>query len=93
LGLQFSNGFFSFEWTPDIEGKYTLIATFQGSESYWPSHAETAFVVEAAAPTPTPQLSLALPPTEMYVLGIGVAIIIAIAIVGALILMAVRKRP
>ena len=87
------NGFFSFEWTPDIEGKYTVIATFQGSESYWPSHAETAFVVEAAAPTPTPQPTLALPPTEMYVLGIGVAIIIAIAIVGALILMAVRKRP
>jgi hypothetical protein len=85
-----SDGFYSFDWKPDIEGKYTVIAKFDGSESYWPSQAETAFVVNEAAPTPTAQPSLALPPTEMYVLGIGVAIIIAIAIATLLI---IKKRP
>jgi outer membrane protein assembly factor BamB len=87
-----ADGFYSFLYKPDITGAYTVTASFQGSESYWPSHAKTAFVVNEAAPTASPQPALNLPPTEMYVLGIGVAIIIAIAIVGALILMAVRKR-
>ncbi len=88
-----TNGFYSFNWKPDIEGKYTVIATFQGSESYWPSHAETAFLVNPAPGTPTPQPLAAQSPTDMYVLGTGIAIIIAIAIVGAVILIAVRKRP
>jgi hypothetical protein len=87
------DGFFSLDWTPDIEGKYTVIATFQGSESYWPSHAETTFVVEAAAPTPTQQPVIAAPPTDMYVLGIGTAIIVAIAIVGVVLALLIRKRP
>ncbi len=88
-----ANGFYSFEWTPDIEGKYTVIANFEGSESYWPSHAETAFVVEAAAPTPTQQPVTASPPTDMYILGIGTAIIIAIVIGFAVTILLLRKRP
>jgi hypothetical protein len=89
-----SNGFFSFQWTPDIPGKYTVIATFAGSESYWPSHAETAFVVDAApeatpGPTPTPP-SMA----EMYFLPSVAGIIVAIAVVGAVIVLIIlRKRP
>ena len=52
------DGFYSFEWKPDIEGKYTVIANFDGPEFYWPSHAETAFVVDAATPTPSAQPQL-----------------------------------
>jgi hypothetical protein len=85
-----ASGFYSVDWIPDIEGKYTIIATFQGSKSYWPSYAETAFVVDEAHPTPTQQPIAALPPTEMYILGATVAIITAIAILGLLLL---RKRP
>ena len=88
-----ANGFYSFDWIPDIAGKYTVIATFQGSESYWPSHAETAFVVNEAAPTPTSQPDVALPPTEMYFAISTAVLVAAIAVVGVLILMAVRKRP
>ena len=88
-----ANGFYSFQWEPEIEGKYTVIATFLGSESYWPSHAETAFVVTGAAPTPTAQPAVALPPTEMYIVGGVAAIIVAIGIVGAILLLAIRKRP
>ena len=88
-----ANGFYSYQWTPDIQGKYTVIATFAGSKSYWPSHAETAFVVNEAAPTPTQQPATATPPTDMYVLGIGTAIIITIVIGFAVTILLLRKRP
>jgi hypothetical protein len=85
-------GFFSYAWkTPDVPGKYTVIVTFAGSESYWTSYAETAMIVSEAPapPTPTPT-PLTLPPYETYTIGAAVAIIIAIAIVGILLL---RKHP
>ena len=78
------------EQNPDsTEESYKITALC----AYWPSHSETAFVVEAAAPTPTTQPAIVLPPTEMYVLGIGIAIIVAVAIVGALLALMIRKRP
>ena len=43
-----ANGFFSFEWKPDITGKYTVVASFAGSKAYWPSFAEAAFTVDPA---------------------------------------------
>jgi len=88
-----ANGAFSLQWMPDIPGKYTVIATFAGSQSYWPAHSETSFAVDPAAPTASPQPQVTLPATEMYTIGVGIAIIIAIAIVGAVLLMAIRKRP
>ena len=85
-----SDGFFSLNWKPDIEGQYTVYATFAGSEAYWPSHAVTAFAVDPADPTPSPYPETAFPPTETYIIGSTAAIIIAIAIVALLLL---RKRP
>jgi hypothetical protein len=96
IGTTTSNdGFFAFNWKPDIDGQYTVYASFGGSESYWPSHAVTAFAVDPAhpteAPTATPQSDVATNGNLMTTMAIGVvAIIIAIAIVGLLLL---RKRP
>jgi hypothetical protein len=86
------SGTFSYVWTPDLAGKYTVTATFMGDDSYGSSWAETAVgVVQApaatAAPTATP---VQQSPTDMYLAGSTIAIIIAIAIVGLLLL---RKRP
>ena len=36
-----ATGFYSYHWTPDIPGKYTVIATFGGSNAYYGSSAET----------------------------------------------------
>lgn len=83
-------GSFSLQWTPNIEGKYTVIARFEGSASYYPASSETSFAVDPHAPTSSPYPVTVLPPTETYVLGVGIAIIIAIAISTLLIL---RKRP
>ena len=80
---------FTYTWTPDIEGSYTVVATFAGSESYYPSSAESSFTVMAAAPTASPYPVTTLPPTEMYFAGSTVAIIIAIAIATVLI---VKKK-
>ena len=86
-----SSGEFSFAWKPDILGKYTVLATFAGSNSYYPAYSQTAFVVdETTTPQPSSQPVLASPPTEMYFAISTTAIIIAVAIVGILML---RRRP
>jgi outer membrane protein assembly factor BamB len=95
IGQTTSNddGFFTFNYTPDITGQYTVFASFEGSKSYWPSHAVTSFAVDATAPTATPSPVAAQPPTEMYFIGLGVAIIIAIAIGFIATILILRKKP
>jgi outer membrane protein assembly factor BamB len=85
-----ADGFFSCAFTPEVPGKYTIIASFEGSGAYYGSHAKTAVNVEEApaatpAPTPTPA-----PMTDTYVLSTGIAILIAVIIGFALLLL--RKR-
>ena len=88
-----ASGMFTFTWTPDIPGDYTVFANFAGSESYYPASAESSFTVNTPAVTPTQQPEIALPPTEMYFAISTAAIVIAIVVVGAVLLLAVRKRP
>jgi hypothetical protein len=88
-----ANGFFSFEWTPDIPGKFNVIATFDGSNGYWPSYAESAFtVMQEPEPTPTatpmPQSA-----ADLYFVPGVIGIIIAIVVVGAVIILMQRRRP
>jgi hypothetical protein len=89
-----ASGMYTFTWTPDIPGDYTVYAIFAGSQSYYGSSAETSFNVNAPAtvtPTATPQSNLATTADLMtYIVAAAIAIIIAIAIVGFLIL---RKHP
>jgi hypothetical protein len=87
-----ANGCFHYTWTPDIPGDFTVYASFEGSESYWPSHAETSFTVDMppdATPPPTPTPA---PMTDMYVLGTGVTAIIVILAVGLVIILMLRRR-
>jgi hypothetical protein len=88
------SGKFSFAWKPDITGKYTLIASFAGSNSYGSSFAESSFQVDQTPQiTPTSEPIIEKPMTDTYVLGTGIAIIAAIAVVGAILAMLVKKRP
>jgi hypothetical protein len=86
------NGFYSVAFTPLVPGKYTIYASFTGSESYWSSNAVTAINVEnapaqTAPPTPAPASM-----TDTYVLGLGVGAIIAIIAIGLVIILMLRKR-
>ena len=85
------SGTYSYMWTPDISGKFTVTATFMGDESYGSSFAETAVGV-TQAPESTPaatQTPLTMPPFEVYFVASTIAIIITIIAVGLLF----RKRP
>jgi hypothetical protein len=87
-----SSGFYKLAFTPEVPGEYTIIATFEGSESYWGSYAETAInVEEVPAATPAPTATPA-PMTDMYVLGIGTAILIAVIIGFVVVILIFRKR-
>jgi hypothetical protein len=87
-----ANGKWGFTWTPDIEGDYMVIANFAGSGAYYASSDEAFFHASAPATSPTAAPVVSLDPVQNYVIGVGVAIIIVIAIVGALIMLMLRKK-
>ncbi len=88
-----ADGYFSYNWTPDIEGKYTLYASFEGSESYWPSHAVTSFAVDAAPEAPTPQPTQPASMADLYFLPATIGLFIAIIVIGLVMILMLRKRP
>ena len=89
-----SSGTFGYSWKPEISGQYTIYATFAGSGAYYPSYAQTYVNVEQPSePTPTAIPTQLTSITDTYFIPAVAAIILAIAIVGAVILLAVRKRP
>ena len=88
-----TTGRFSLTWAPDIEGTYIVIATFAGSESYWPSSAETGFSVDPAAATPTPQPTQPPSNADLYFIPAVVGLFVAIIVVGLLMILMLRKRP
>ena len=97
LGTVTSNGYsgvYSLTWTPPAEGKYDIIASFAGDDSYGSSMSTTAVSV-GPAPAAYPEPKEPIPPTDNTALlyGATAAIIVAIAIVGALLFFALRKRP
>jgi hypothetical protein len=88
-----ATGLYSFAFTPEVPGKYTLVASFAGTESYFSSSAETALNIDIA-PTASPAPLQATSLADQYILPGIIGIIIAIAIVGAILaLLVIRKRP
>ncbi|MCW4000754.1 MAG: PQQ-binding-like beta-propeller repeat protein [Candidatus Bathyarchaeota archaeon] len=83
-----TSGTYSLVWTPEISGKYTIIASFEGTNAYWPSYAETAMnVLEAPSATQSSAGNdFVMPPFELYLAIATIAIIAAIAVVGLLVL-------
>jgi outer membrane protein assembly factor BamB len=86
------NGFYSAMFTPPVPGKYTVYATFAGSESYYSSSATTAINVEEAPaatlePTPIPAST-----ADIYIVPGIIGIIVAIVIVGVILILMIRKR-
>jgi hypothetical protein len=89
------SGLYSYQWIPEHEGKYTIIATFEGSDSYWPSYAETAIGVDPAPAPSGPIEPEPTEPTEAPLITTEVAIIVAVVIavvIGIVAYWALRKR-
>jgi hypothetical protein len=88
-----NDGFYSYNWKPDIEGHYTLYASFAGSESYYPSNAVTAFSVDPATPTIAPTEPPTQSVSDMYFIPAMVGLFVFVAIIGIVIILLIRKRP
>jgi outer membrane protein assembly factor BamB len=88
-----SSGIFAFTWKPDIEGSYTVIATFAGSKAFYASYAQTTFAVDSAAPTPEPTDTPLQSTSDIYFAPAVAAIIAAIAIGFAATILILRKKP
>jgi hypothetical protein len=78
-----ANGRFSFNFTPDKEGQYTIYAIFEGSNSYYPTIAQNEMTVVAKESSTDPII---------YIVGIGIAIIITIIVVVALFSLLILKK-
>jgi hypothetical protein len=88
-----ASGSYGIQWTPDIAGKYAVIATFAGTNGYWSSYAETYFAVDEAAATAAPQPTAAPSMADLYFLPMSIGIVVAIVIVGAIMVLMIRKHP
>jgi hypothetical protein len=87
-----ASGTYNLVWKPDIVGNYAVVATFHGTNGYWPSYTQSSFNVMQAEATPTPPPSAPASNTDMYILGSAIAIIIVVIIVGAAIILMQRRR-
>jgi hypothetical protein len=85
------SGFYSFAWMPDIDGKYTVFATFTGSKAYYTSTGEAAFssmTPATASPGPTQTPSTA----DQIILPGIIGIIVVILIVGAVLAVLTMRK-
>jgi hypothetical protein len=86
------SGTFALTWKPDISGDYTVVATFAGSESYYPSSAEAHFTASDTALTPAPTQASTQSAADMYLLPGIIGILIAIVIGFAVTILILRKK-
>jgi hypothetical protein len=90
IGTVTTNGYYgtySFNWTPNLEGNYQIIASFGGDDSYGSSSASTNIVVGAASATPTSsqQQSVTTPDYTMTIVAMGIAVMAVVVLVGLLV--------
>jgi hypothetical protein len=85
-------GNYGLSYTPEVSGKYQIIATFAGSNSYGPS-SSTTYLTVAEGPTLTPAPTpLAQSVADTYIVPGIIAIIIVIVLVGVANILLLRKR-
>ena len=87
-----ASGLYAMTWTPPSAGMYKIVATFEGSGSYWPSSAETAISVSPAAPTPTPTPITEEAPVSATTGMVIVAVVVLALIIGLVNLLLLLKK-
>jgi outer membrane protein assembly factor BamB len=89
------NGNFGKMWSPDIPGEYKIIATFEGSKSYYSSEA-TTYIAVTEAPSPAQPIEPEpTEPAEAPFITTEVAILLAAVIVAVTVIVGfwfIRKR-
>jgi hypothetical protein len=87
-----SNGVYNCEFVPPVPGKYSVYATFEGSNSYYGSVAETTIVVEDALPATPPPTPEPESIADTYFVPAIAGIIVAIVVIGALLALLILKK-
>lgn len=88
-----STGAYSLTWQPNISGQYTVVASFAGTNGYWPASATTAFNVQQAHPTATPAPTQPPSMADQYFVPAIAGLFVFVAIIGVVIILVLRKRP
>jgi hypothetical protein len=86
------DGFYKLMFEPEVPGEYTVIASFDGSNAYYGSHAKTAFGVVDVPTTPAPEEPTYGNLADNTILPATIGIIIAIVVIGLIIILMIRKR-
>lgn len=86
-------GTFRLPFTPEVPGTYTVVATFEGSGSYYGSYAATSIYVDEPAATATPMPTPAPSAADLYFIPAIIGIIVAIFLAAAAIVLVLRKKP
>jgi hypothetical protein len=84
-----AGGIFSFAWTPPAEGVYTIMAVFNGDESYGSSFAGTSLLVVSPGPVSATAEQAETLRTSNVILAVLVVVAIVIGLANLYI---VRKK-
>ena len=86
-----ATGFYSIDWEPPVPGHYLILASFEGSNAYYPTYIETSVIVneglrlgtemEFEAPTILQQLPVSKQSTEASLISIDVTTILAVIVI------------
>jgi hypothetical protein len=87
-----TSGKFGFQWTPEVPGKYKVYATFEGSNSYYPSTGETFIAVDPSTATPTPEPPKTASMADTYFIPAIAGLFLAIILLAVLMVFLFRKR-
>jgi len=85
-----ADGYYSCSFVPEVAGDYKVMATFDGSKAYWGSHVQTSISVDDP-PLPTEAPANQTLQVEQYFVPAIIGIIVAIVLVGAVIIVALRR--
>jgi len=87
-----ASGSYSFSWVPDIPGKYTVITTFQGSNAYYGSSAQTYFAVDEVEATPAPTETPPSIADQYFIPAIAGIFVLIIIVLVLLVIMMLKKK-
>jgi outer membrane protein assembly factor BamB len=89
-----SHGNYGLTFTPQVPGTYQILASFAGSKAYSPSSATTYLSISDIAATPTPTITpQAQSVADLYFVPAIIGLFVFVAIIGAVIILMLRKRP
>ncbi|MCW3983330.1 MAG: PQQ-binding-like beta-propeller repeat protein [Candidatus Bathyarchaeota archaeon] len=87
------DGFFTYNYQPDIPGQYLVYASFAGSNAYYPSSAMTSFAVDQAPATATPQPTQPPSAADLYFIPAIAGLFVLVVVSILLTLLVLKKRP